>query len=129
MSASRVVGAGAPKRRGLRWAAALVTTVLAFTVLWVAAPNNDWYLPGQTAKLRTAVDYRVNGSPLWVGVGDATHASIDGPASDATGAVSVGDTVHLRWPVTVTVISIDAPPPGNNEVGGTGAVTVRIGLG
>jgi hypothetical protein len=115
----------------------VVVTLLMLSVavglIYVAAPANDWYLPGQTVTLRTAVENHVNGHLVVVGVADdGGTASIAVNTLRNDTIVAPGDTVGLGWGQRLRVISIDGParnPDGADAVGGVGAVVVRITLG
>lgn len=121
------------KRRGLVTAGAAVVAMFGVGLAYVAAPNNDWYLPGQTVTLRTAVVYSVNGHVVMIDVfDDGAGASISVNSYRNHHDVVAGDSVSLGMGQRLKVVSIDQAAKesgGADKVGGTGAVTVRIGLG
>lgn len=130
----RVAQAGQPRRtRRIVMSVATVVVVAAVAlVTWVASPASDWYLPGQSATLRTAVDNSVNGHSVIVTVsadGDKATIAVDDMSDPQD--VTVGGRVDLGRMGNMTVTSIsggESDSSDSNEVGGTGTVVARFSL-
>lgn len=119
------------RRPARAWVAAgALFVMLATLVTYVAAPNNDWYLPGQTVSMRSSVENHVNGHIVIVGVTQDGSALISIDRPRYARVVGIGEHTRLAWPFTLTVVETKGRAPNESEsVGGTGLVVVRVGLG
>lgn len=121
-------------RRGPRWLKVAVSSAsavgLGIALVWVAAPGNSWYLPGQSIEVRTGVEERINGRTVSVGVSPTGEtASVDVAGNESTN-LRVGDEVPLAWGVHLVIVSIDRQAPGHaEETGGVASVRLRLQFG